>query len=159
MGWRLGCIRSDSSRDTVHDTGRPSNQAASAVWAWLAMSSLPPNAPPLLTSSTVICWGSMASTEAIWSRSSHTPWPPEYTCRPLFSVGAARVDSGSKNACSMRWVWNTSWMVWALAASAASTSPRAYTERDKTLPSSCHTASSAPLVTAATASVIGGWTS
>ena len=159
MGWRLGCIRSDSSRETVHSTGRPKSHAASAVWAWLAMSSLPPNAPPLLTSSTVIFWGSIPSTEAIWSRSSHTPWPPEYTCRPPSSVGTARVDSGSKKACSMRWVWNTSWMVWALAANAASTSPRAYTERDSTLPSSSHTASSQPLVTAATGSVIGVCTS
>ena len=73
-------------------------------------------------------------------------------------LGTARVDSGSKKACSMRWVWNTSWTVWALAARAASVSPRAYTERDSTLPSSCHTASSVPLVTAATGSVMGGWT-
>ena len=42
----------------------------------------------------------------------------------------------------MRWVWNTSCTTCALAASAASTSPRAYAERESTLPSSSHTASS-----------------
>ena len=79
MGWRLGCSSSDSSRDSVHFTGLRSRWAASAVWAWFDMSSLPPNAPPLLTSSTVTMAASMPSTEAIWLRSSHTPWPPEYT--------------------------------------------------------------------------------
>ena len=44
-GWRLGWTCSDSSRLNVHFTGRPSSQAARAVWAWLAQSSLPPNAP------------------------------------------------------------------------------------------------------------------
>ena len=39
--------------------------------------------------------------------------------------GTASVDSGSRKACSMRCVWNTSCTVWALAANAASTSPRA----------------------------------
>ena len=49
--WRA-CSRL-SSRDSVHFTGRSSSQAASAAWAWLLMSSLPPNAPPFDTSSTV----------------------------------------------------------------------------------------------------------
>ncbi len=40
-------------------------------------------------------------------------------------TGAATVDSGSRKACSMRCVWNISCTTWALAASAASTSPRA----------------------------------
>ena len=56
------------------------------------------------------------------SRSSHTPWPPEYTCIVRSSPspdGTASVDSGSRKACSMRWVWNTSCTVWALAASSA----------------------------------------
>ncbi len=68
------------------------------------------------------------SRAAIWSRSSHTPWPPEYTCRcrepSSARDGTASVLSGSRNACSMRWVWNTSWTMCALADSAASTSPR-----------------------------------
>ena len=38
--------------------------------------------------------------------------------------GTANVDSGSRKACSTRWVWNISWTVWADAARAASTSPR-----------------------------------
>ena len=53
IGWRLGCISRLSSRDSVHFTGRSSSHAASAVCAWLLMSSLPPNAPPFDTSSTV----------------------------------------------------------------------------------------------------------
>jgi len=72
-GWRFACMRNDCSRVSVHFTGRPSNQAASAVWPWLLMSSLPPNAPPFDTSSTVTSAGSMSSIEQIWSRSSHTP--------------------------------------------------------------------------------------
>ena len=73
IGWRFGCISSDSSRDSVHFTGRCNSQAASAVWAWFAMSSLPPNAPPFETSSTVTRSRSTPSTDAIWLRSSHTP--------------------------------------------------------------------------------------
>ena len=68
------------------------------------------------------------STRQMSSRSSHTPWPPEYTCSVRSSPapdGTASVDSGSRKACSMRWVWKTSWTVWALAASRPSTSPRA----------------------------------
>ena len=108
IGWRLAWIRKLSSRDSVHFTGRCSSQAASAVCPWLLMSSLPPNAPPLDTSSTVTCSLVNPSSEAIWSRSSHTPWPPEYTCRSPLSVMTASVLSGSRKACSMRWVWNTS---------------------------------------------------
>ena len=48
-------MSSDSSRDSVHFTGASRSQAASAVCAWLLMSSLPPNAPPFDTSSTVTC--------------------------------------------------------------------------------------------------------
>src|SRR6187549_2217651 len=70
------------------------------------------------------------------------------------SCGTARVDSGSRNACSMRWVWYTSCTTCALPANPASTSPRAYTERDSTLPSRPHTASSS-LATATAGSVIG----
>ena len=128
MGWRFGWISSDSSRESVHLTGRSRSHAASAVWAWLAMSSLPPNAPPFATSSTVTLPASMPSTDAIWSRSSHTPWPPDHTCRPSVPsgsfTGATTVDSGSRYACSIRCVWNTSCMTCALDASAASTSPR-----------------------------------
>ena len=77
IGWRFGWRSSDSSRDSVHFTGRPRSHAASAVCAWFDMSSLPPNAPPLLTSSTVTASRSTPRTDAIWSRSSQTPWPPE----------------------------------------------------------------------------------
>ena len=77
IGWRLGWISRLSSRDSVHFTGRSSSHAASAVWAWLAMSSLPPKAPPLETSSTVIRSRSTPSTVAMSLRSSHTPCPPE----------------------------------------------------------------------------------
>ena len=98
---------------------RPLQQpGGSAVCAWLLMSSLPPNAPPLETSSTVTCVvGRRRAREAIWLRSSHTPWPPEYTCRVAAVGDRARraCDSGSRKACSMRWVWNTSCTVWALA--------------------------------------------
>ena len=73
MGCRLGCMRRDSSRDSVHLTGRPVTHAASAAWAWFDMSSLPPKAPPLETNSTVTLGASTSSTEAIWFRSSHTP--------------------------------------------------------------------------------------
>ena len=125
IGWRLAWMSKLSSRDSVHLTGRCSSHAASAVWPWLLMSSLPPNAPPLETSSTVTSSVLSPSSEAIWSRSSHTPWPPEYTYSSPSSVMVASVVSGSRKACSMRWVWNTSCTVWALRASAASTSPRA----------------------------------
>ena len=59
----------------------------------------------------------------------------------------------------MRWVWKTSWTVWALAARAASTSPRAYTLRESTLSSVPQTATSAPAAMAAIGSVMGGFTS
>ncbi len=90
------------------------------------MSSLPPNAPPLDTSSTVTRSRVDAEHRAMSLRSSHTPWPPEYTCivPRRRASGTASVASGSRNACSMRCVWNTSCTTWALAASAASTSPR-----------------------------------
>ena len=129
-GWRLGWTRSDSSRLNVHFTGRPSSQAARAVWAWLAQSSLPPKAPPLATRWTSTRSSAMPSTSAIWRRSSHTPCPPENTSSVPSSCGTASVDSGSRKACSMRWVWNTSWTVWALAARAASaSSPSGWSER------------------------------
>ncbi len=73
IGCRLGWRSSDSSRVRVHFTGQRRSQAARAVCAWLDMSSLPPKAPPLETSSTTMRDGSMPSTAAIWSRSSHTP--------------------------------------------------------------------------------------
>ena len=56
----------------------------------------------------------------------------------------------------MRWVWKTSCTVCALAARAASTSPRAYSLRDSTLSSVPQTATSAPSPTAASGSVTGG---
>ena len=52
---------------------------------------------------------------------------------PSSAAGTASVLSGSRNACSMRCVWNTSCTTCALAASAASTSPRAYALTDSTL--------------------------
>ncbi len=73
IGWRLECISNDCSRVNVHFTGCCRSHAASAVCAWFAMSSLPPNAPPFDTSFTVIWSGGIPSTLAIWSRSSHTP--------------------------------------------------------------------------------------
>ncbi len=86
-GWRLGWTCSDSSRLNVHFTGRPSSQAARAVWVWLAQSSLPPKAPPLATRWTSTRSSPMPSTSAIWRRSSHTPWPPENTSRRAVVVG------------------------------------------------------------------------
>ena len=77
IGCRLACMRKLSSRDSVHFTGRSSSHAASAAWAWLHMSSLPPKAPPFDTSSTVTRSRSTPSTAAMSLRSSHTPWPPE----------------------------------------------------------------------------------
>ena len=94
IGWRFGWMRSDSSRDSVHFTGRPVSHAASAVWAWFDMSSLPPNAPPFATSSTVTLPASMPSTDAIWSRSSQTPWPPDQACSP--SVPSGSCDRGDE---------------------------------------------------------------
>ena len=73
IGWRLAWIRKLSSRDSVHLTGRPSSHAASEAWAWLLMSSLPPNAPPFDTNSTVTRDVSTASMAAMSSRSSQTP--------------------------------------------------------------------------------------
>ena len=103
IGWRLACMRKLSSRDSVHLTGTCNNQAASDAWAWLLMSSLPPKAPPLVTSSTVTCSFESPSRLAMSLRSSQMPWPPEYTCRRVPSCeGTAKVLSGSRNACSMR---------------------------------------------------------
>ena len=100
--------------------------------------------------------------EAIWLRSSHTPWPPEYTCRRrAVVVGRARpawtrargrrarcAGSGRPRARRGRW-----------PASAASTSPRGVladaTARCESVP---HTAISGSSM-AATASVIGRSTS
>ena len=148
-------MRRLSSRDRVHLTGFCSNHAASAVWPWFDMSSLPPNAPPFDTSSTVTRSVGRSRIAQIWSRSSQTPWPPEYTCIVPFAVsGTARVDSGSRKACSMRCVWNVSVTTCALVASCASTSPREYSLRESTLLSVPHTAISGSSM-AATASTIG----
>ena len=73
IGCRFGCTRNDSSRDNVHFTALFSSQAARAVWAWLDMSSLPPKAPPFETCSTTTCSAGIASTDAIWLRSSQAP--------------------------------------------------------------------------------------
>ena len=154
-GWRFGWSSSDSSRESVHFTGRWSSQAASAVCAWLLMSSLPPNAPPLDTSSTV-----MRSASTVEDRRDLVAVVPDalttrvHVHAAVGRRGTASVDSGSRNACSMRWVWYTSCTTCALAANAASTSPRAYTERDSTLPSRPHTASSS-VATASAGSVMG----
>jgi hypothetical protein len=113
------------------------------------------------TSSTVTRPVDRLSTRQMSSRSSHTPCPPEYTCSVRVSPdpdGTASDDSGSRKACSMRWVWNTSWIVCALAASSPSTSPRAYTLCDRTLSAVPHTATSAPGSIAASGSVTGAST-
>ena len=103
IGWRLACMRKLSSRDSVQFTGCCRSHAANAVCPWFDISSLPPNAPPFETNSTVTLSFEMLRMSQIWSRSSHTPWPPEYTCIVPASVsGTARVDSGSRKACSMR---------------------------------------------------------
>ena len=52
IGCRLVCMRIDSSRLSVMRTGLPVRCASSAVCAWMVMSSRPPKAPPLGTSST-----------------------------------------------------------------------------------------------------------
>ena len=157
IGCRLACIRRLSSREMVIFTGRCNNHAASAACPCVTMSSLPPKAPPLETSSTVTRSRGRPSRSAMSLRSSHTPWPPDHTCSvPASTSGRASVDSGSRNACSMRCDWNSSCTTWALAASAASTSPRWYTERDSTLSSVPHTATGASGSMAATGSVTTG---
>ena len=124
IGWRLAWIRKLSSRDSVHFTGRSSSHAASAAWAWFDMSSLPPNAPPFDTSSTVTRDRSSCehrgdvvavvphalATGVHVQRASSIARSPD---------GTASVDSGSRNACSMRCVRNVSCTVNALAASSA----------------------------------------
>ena len=103
IGCRLACIKRLSSRESVHFTGVCNSQALKAVWAWLLMSSLPPNAPPFVMSSTVTFELSRLSNLAMSLRSSQIPCPPEYTCRDFPSAaGTATVLSGSRNACSIR---------------------------------------------------------
>src|ERR1700738_1274966 len=64
------------------------------------MSSLPPKAPPFETSSTVTESRSTPSTEAIWSRSSQTPCPPEstWTPRPPAPPGGPPRRRGARRA-------------------------------------------------------------
>ena len=107
----------------------PRCQAARAVCAWFDMSSFPPNAPPFETSSVVIrCVESRASRRC---RCGRPRCPGRRNTRtgsgrrgPSPRTGTASVDSGSRKACSMRWVWNVSVTVCGRRA-AASTSPRA----------------------------------
>ena len=111
------------------------------------MSSLPPNAPPLDTSSTTTRSVGTPRTRRCRCGRPTRPARPSTRAATRSSPspeGTASVDSGSRNACSMRWVWKTSWTTWALLASAPSTSPRAYALRDRTLSSVPHTASGAP---------------
>ena len=61
-GWRLECIRMDSSRVISSFTGLPNRCAANAAWLWASMSSLPPKPPPLGTSTTsIVFWRRPAS--------------------------------------------------------------------------------------------------
>ena len=111
IGWRLGWMQQRSPRgESVHFTGRCSSQAASAVCAWLAMSSLPPNAPPLDTSSTVTRPRLDAEHRGDLVAVVPHPLPAGVHVhgRLPSASGTASVDSGSRKACSMRWVWNTS---------------------------------------------------
>ena len=132
-GWdgAWGGCRSDCSRVRVHFTGRPAGarRPGPSGPGW-PCPPCPRRRRRCDTSSTVTRPGRRPGCAAIWLRSSHTPWPPEHTCSVPSGRGSASVDSGSRKACSMRWVWNTSCTTWALAARAASTSPpRVYAER------------------------------
>ena len=106
IGWRLGCMRRLSSRESMHFTGRCSNQAASAGWAWLAMSSLPPKAPPFDTSSTVIRCGLDAEHRGDLVAVVPDALSARVDVHGLLASGSgtASVASGSRKACSMRWV-------------------------------------------------------
>ena len=129
-GWRLAWMSSDSSRLSVHFTGRRSSQAARAVWAWLAQSSLPPKAPPLATrwtSDPVLgrCRARRRSGGGRPTRPGRRRTPPAGRRR----AGTASVDSGSRKACSTRWVWNTSCTTcgrWRRGRLASDVAPRAY---------------------------------
>ena len=151
-GWRLGWSRIDCARVRASLTGRPRSHAASAVWAWTERSSLPPKAPPFETSSTSTCSLGRPSTSAIWRWSSWTPWPWVKTRTPS-GVGSATHASGSRKACSMRWVVKVSSTTCAEAARAASTSPRRKPHASSRLPPSC--TAGAPGARAASGSVTG----
>jgi hypothetical protein len=119
----------------------PSRWAARAVWPWLLMSSLPPKAPPLETSSVLT---RSVGTPRIGDLVAVVPdaLPARVHVEPAVVAGlpgwtpvrgrrARPAGSGTPRApCD------------ADDARAASTSPRAYFDTDSTLPSRPHTASS-----------------
>ena len=88
IGWRFGCMSSDSSRDeraldrtlAAATPPAPSGPGCSCPpcrrrrrrWTPARRSPASVDSP---------------STDAIWLRSSHTPWPPEYTCRRAVGPG------------------------------------------------------------------------
>ena len=107
--------------------GAARSQAASAVWAWLAMSSLPPNAPPLDTSSTV----TRVAVDAEHRGDLVAVVPHALAAGVHVQVAAVGVDRarpawtrarGRRARCAGS--GRPRRTTWALAASAASTSPR-----------------------------------
>ena len=126
-GWRFGWKRRLSRLDRATRTGVPVTCASSAACPWTPRSSLPPNAPPVAT------W--VTRTRALGQDQDRgdlaTVLPRALALRvdahgrpAIGRSGTASAASGSRKACSMRWVVNVPVTTCAASASAPSTSPR-----------------------------------
>ena len=97
------------------------------------MSSLPPKAPPLGTSSTSTVPRAGRGTRPPAGGRRRCPAPACRAAAGRPASGSASALSGSRKRCSMRCVCHVPLTTCALAASAASTSPRRMTECDSRL--------------------------
>ena len=88
IGWRFGWMRSDSSRDSVHFTGASQEEGGERGLRLVRHVLLAAERAAVRHQlDGDLRRGSMPSTDAIWSRSSHTPWPPEYIVKRPSAFG------------------------------------------------------------------------
>ena len=117
IGWRFGWSSSDSSRDSVHFTGaseQPGGERGLRLVAHVLLAAERAAVRHQLD-------GDALGVDAEHRRDLVAVVPHALAARvhvhaAVRPAGTASVDSGSRNACSMRWVWNTSCTTCALAA-------------------------------------------
>ena len=159
IGWRLGWTRSDSSRLNVHFTGRSSNRAASAVRALVGAVFLAAERAAVGHE----VHHDLLLVDAEYVGHLAPVVPHALTARPHLESLLTSLGIGHRGRERRTWFEERLFDALRLenlvgdvraAASVASTSPCVQADRDSTLPSRPHTASSGSS-SVATASVIG----
>ena len=119
IGWRLGWSRNDSSRESVHFTGlsqQPGGQRRLGLVGHVLLAAEGAAVGNLLDDDPL--GGDLEHRGDLVAVVPDALAAREDLQGTVRLPGTARVDSGSRKACSTRWVWKTSWTVWAEAASA-----------------------------------------